>query len=166
MYNQQQAAAHHLHPGHHPDHQLPQQHAEPISISLLSSLSALSSSSSSSSVRPMNDVLVSSAVLSSASSSGTGTGTGTASGCGLTLVTVAQSCKKLKGLPCRVCGDEASGFHYGVDSCEGCKVLSRSLSLSVPVCLSLCPCVPITLLATSRCLFYFCDNLGKCKPVN
>ena len=23
---------------------------------------------------------------------------------------------------CKVCGDEASGFHYGVDSCEGCKV--------------------------------------------
>lgn len=25
--------------------------------------------------------------------------------------------------PCKVCGDEASGFHYGVDSCEGCKVI-------------------------------------------
>ena len=27
------------------------------------------------------------------------------------------------GARCTVCGDEASGFHYGVDSCEGCKVL-------------------------------------------
>ena len=27
------------------------------------------------------------------------------------------------GARCSVCGDEASGFHYGVDSCEGCKVL-------------------------------------------
>lgn len=26
------------------------------------------------------------------------------------------------GPRCSVCGDEASGFHYGVDSCEGCKV--------------------------------------------
>jgi hypothetical protein len=25
-------------------------------------------------------------------------------------------------IPCLVCGDEASGFHYGVNSCEGCKV--------------------------------------------
>ena len=23
---------------------------------------------------------------------------------------------------CKVCSDKASGFHYGVTSCEGCKV--------------------------------------------
>lgn len=25
-------------------------------------------------------------------------------------------------LLCKVCGDIASGFHYGVHACEGCKV--------------------------------------------
>jgi len=25
-------------------------------------------------------------------------------------------------IACRVCGDKASGYHYGVTSCEGCKV--------------------------------------------
>lgn len=28
---------------------------------------------------------------------------------------------------CKVCGDKASGYHYGVTSCEGCKVSARCI---------------------------------------
>ncbi|KAF2363182.1 Zinc finger nuclear hormone receptor-type [Trinorchestia longiramus] len=34
-------------------------------------------------------------------------------------------------LLCRVCGDRSSGFHYGVHSCEGCKVIFRPFRLFV-----------------------------------
>uniref|UniRef100_A0A671L2F4 Nuclear receptor domain-containing protein n=1 Tax=Sinocyclocheilus anshuiensis TaxID=1608454 RepID=A0A671L2F4_9TELE len=30
-------------------------------------------------------------------------------------------------LECRVCADRASGFHYGVHACEGCKVSSHAM---------------------------------------
>ena len=35
-------------------------------------------------------------------------------------------------LLCKVCGDVASGFHYGVHACEGCKV--RGICVCVCVC--------------------------------
>ena len=31
--------------------------------------------------------------------------------------------------PCRVCGEKASGFHYGVNTCEACKVGTRNDSI-------------------------------------
>lgn len=40
----------------------------------------------------------------------------------------ADSNSQKQFVPCKVCGDRASGFHYGVTSCEGCKVTGSIFS--------------------------------------
>jgi len=115
MYNPPEAAPHHqIQPHHHADLQQ-QQQCHPVSLFSTSSL-----------VRPVTDMQVSTAGLLTAAAS-SGGGLMSAAGGGTPL-----ACRKMKGLPCRVCGDDASGFHYGVDSCEGCKVrMTLCISASV-----------------------------------
>ena len=46
--------------------------------------------------------------------------------------------------PCRICGEKASGFHYGANTCEACKVLLFAAVRYWPgtdTCLVSTPCI-------------------------
>jgi len=79
----------------------------------------------------------------------------------------SSSSKPASGPRCCVCGDDASGFHYGVDSCEGCKVISACCSalcwilllvltsrLSFDKMLSSCQCTSAVPDDTATCVVY------------
>ncbi|ESP00830.1 hypothetical protein LOTGIDRAFT_238472 [Lottia gigantea] len=65
---------------------------------------------------------------------------------------------------CRVCGDKASGFHYGVFSCEGCKGFFRRTirqNITYKPCGNMKGCL-IMRISRNRC--QFC-RLNKCVSV-
>ncbi|KAJ8673084.1 hypothetical protein QAD02_004345, partial [Eretmocerus hayati] len=66
-------------------------------------------------------------------------------------------------VPCKVCGDKASGYHYGVTSCEGCKgFFRRSIQKQIEYrCLRDSKCLVIRL-NRNRC--QYC-RFKKCLAV-
>ncbi|ESO12854.1 hypothetical protein HELRODRAFT_62910 [Helobdella robusta] len=69
--------------------------------------------------------------------------------------------------PCRVCGEKASGLHYGVNTCEACKAFfRRNLQRGAGYkCLenNKCLILPGKRSSCSACRFNKCLALGMCK---
>lgn len=81
-----------------------------------------------------------------------------------------SSITKLNGmvLLCKVCGDVASGFHYGVHACEGCKgFFRRSIQQNIQYkkCLKTesCTIVRINRNRCQQCRFRKCLSVGMSR---
>lgn len=81
-----------------------------------------------------------------------------------------SSITKLNGmvLLCKVCGDIASGFHYGVHACEGCKgFFRRSIQQNIQYkkCLKTesCTIVRINRNRCQQCRFKKCSSVGMSR---
>ncbi|KAI4888259.1 hypothetical protein NFI96_034382, partial [Prochilodus magdalenae] len=93
-------------------------------------------------------------------------------GTGKTRTPSANKCgiTKISGLVllCKVCGDVASGFHYGVHACEGCKgFFRRSIQQNIQYkkCLKNenCPIMRINRNRCQQCRFKKCLLVGMSR---
>lgn len=69
-------------------------------------------------------------------------------------------------LKCEICGDQASGFHYGVHACEGCKGFFRRtirMKLNYKECSSDCEIKPKTRNKCQFCRYNKCVKLGMSR---
>ncbi|XP_051999935.1 nuclear receptor subfamily 1 group D member 2a [Xyrauchen texanus] len=87
-----------------------------------------------------------------------------------TTLSGKSSITKLSGmvLLCKVCGDVASGFHYGVHACEGCKgFFRRSIQQNIQYkkCLKMesCTIVRINRNRCQQCRFRKCLSVGMSR---
>lgn len=88
----------------------------------------------------------------------------------LYLISFCASPAEMNGLVllCKVCGDVASGFHYGVHACEGCKgFFRRSIQQNIQYkkCLlnDNCPIMRISRNRCQQCRFKKCLKVGMSR---
>ncbi|XP_022686366.1 ecdysone-induced protein 78C-like isoform X1 [Varroa jacobsoni] len=129
------------------------------------------SSSSSSSSSAVTSPCGSPALAATAGVVVAGVGTTTATAVG-TIVKAAETSPDASNqnkpfVPCKVCGDKASGYHYGVTSCEGCKgFFRRSIQKQIEYrCLRDGKCLVIRLNRNrcQYCRFKKCLAVGMSK---
>ncbi|XP_023698491.1 nuclear receptor subfamily 1 group D member 1 [Paramormyrops kingsleyae] len=106
----------------------------------------------------------------SSSSGGSSYGHDESSGSGSSPSKSVVSLTKLNGmvLLCKVCGDVASGFHYGVHACEGCKgFFRRSIQQNIQYkkCLKneTCTIIRINRNRCQQCRFKKCLSVGMSR---